>query len=92
MEPEQAQPHSHLFMLRLWAETLGGGECEWRGRIQHIASGESVYFRDWPGLITVLQRMLEKPTGNEERQEPQDTVSEEPLTQLAPDSESHDSL
>ena len=50
--------HSQLFMLRLWQEDLGEGRVEWRGKIQHVTSGEARYFRDWPMLITALQDIL----------------------------------
>jgi hypothetical protein len=45
----------------MWPEDLGNGESEWRGKAQDIATGDSGYFRDWPGLIAVIQRALEQP-------------------------------
>ncbi|MFN8454174.1 MAG: hypothetical protein U0401_05780 [Anaerolineae bacterium] len=51
-------PRSHLFTVRLWAEEIGGGQTEWRGRVQSITGGEARYFRDWPILIAHLQQML----------------------------------
>lgn len=51
---EQQQHSSHLFTLRLWPEELGGGETEWRGKVQHVTSGEVRYFRDWSTLIAFL--------------------------------------
>jgi hypothetical protein len=50
--------HAQLFMLRTWREDLGEGCSEWRGRVQHVTSGEVRYFRDWPALIACLQEML----------------------------------
>jgi hypothetical protein len=50
--------HSQLFMLRLWREDLGEGQLEWRGKVQHMASGEAYYFRDWSALIACLQQIL----------------------------------
>ena len=50
--------HPQLFLLRVWCEDLGQGRCEWRGRVQHIGSGEVRYFRDWPPLIACLQEMV----------------------------------
>ena len=55
---EQWQHSSHLFTLRLWQEELGSGEVEWRGRVQHVASGEVRYFRKWPTLIAFLTSVL----------------------------------
>lgn len=49
---------SHLFMLRVWLEDLGAGEVEWRGKLQHVATGETGYFRDWDGLTAFLVEML----------------------------------
>lgn len=50
--------HPQLFLLRVWSEDLGQGRCEWRGRVQHIGSGEVRYFRDWLLLIACLQEMV----------------------------------
>lgn len=59
MEQEIQHPGARLFTVRLWQEELGGGQAEWRGRAQDIATGAAAYFRDWPGLIAVLSRLLE---------------------------------
>jgi hypothetical protein len=45
-------------MLRLWQEDLGEGRVEWRGKVQHVTSGEAHYFRDWSKLIAALQEIL----------------------------------
>ena len=52
------QHHSHLFTVRLWLENLGDGRTEWRGQVQHVLSGETRSFREWPALITLLVAML----------------------------------
>jgi len=59
--PNQSQtsPHSYLFMVRVRAEALGQGQWEWRGQVQHLLTGETRYFRDWPTLVTFLQVWLE---------------------------------
>jgi hypothetical protein len=59
MEPEQRHPRSHLFTVRLWFEPLGNGQTEWRGKVQHLPSGETQYIRDWPALQTFLGRRLQ---------------------------------
>jgi hypothetical protein len=59
MEQEQQHPGAHLFTVRVWQEELGGGQVEWRGRAQDIGTGAAAYFRDWPGLIRVLTRLVE---------------------------------
>lgn len=62
MEIEQtSQPtidSTQIFTLRLWQEQVNGGCWEWRGRVQHVVSGEVRYFRDWERLIDLLQAML----------------------------------
>lgn len=58
MDLEQQQPRSHLFTVRLWLEELGNDQTEWRGKVQHVTSGEACYFRDWPALIAFLQMVL----------------------------------
>ena len=57
MQPEQ-HPQSHLFTLRIWEEALGEGKAEWRGRVHDVANGETLFFRDWPALISTLQRLI----------------------------------
>jgi len=59
MEPEQLALRSHLFTVRLWLEPLGNGQTEWRGKVQHVPSGEAQYVRDWPELQAFLERRLQ---------------------------------
>ena len=55
---QSQQPHrSYLFTVRLWEEHLGDGQAEWRGRVSHVVSGETHYFRDWPVFVALLQFM-----------------------------------
>jgi hypothetical protein len=61
MDRERQHPRSHLFTIQLWQEELGQGQTEWRGKAQHVSSGNVRYFRDWPGLIRILQTMLSTP-------------------------------
>ena len=61
MDTRQRQPHAQLFTVRLWAEELGDGQREWRGQVQHVISGETHYFREWPTLIAWLLAMLPDP-------------------------------
>jgi hypothetical protein len=62
---ERQHPHAHLFTLRVWEETLGEGEAEWRGRVQELSSGETAFFRGWSGLIATLTRLLPAPEAAE---------------------------
>jgi hypothetical protein len=50
--------NAHLFMLRLWLEDLGNGQTDWRGKVQHMNSGEARYFRDWQTLETFMKGLL----------------------------------
>jgi hypothetical protein len=53
-------PRSQLFMLRLWPEDLGGGQIDWRGKVQHMTSGEARYFRDWSTLEAFVEGLLHR--------------------------------
>jgi hypothetical protein len=52
------KPKAHLFTLRLWFEQGDTGAVEWRGRAEHLATGQTCHFRDWQMLILRLQEML----------------------------------
>ena len=65
MSEGQGCHRSHLFTLRIWAEALGDGRTEWRGKVQHVHSGEVRYFRDWSTLVTFLLEMLPELDGEE---------------------------
>jgi hypothetical protein len=42
---------AQLFTLRVWSEEVGAAQTEWRGRAQHVATGETRYFRTWETLV-----------------------------------------
>ena len=46
---------SHLFTVRVWREELSADRIEWRGKVQHVLSGETRYFRDWQTLLDFIQ-------------------------------------
>ncbi len=52
-----------LFTLRLWQQAAGT-KPEWRGKIQHIRSGEARYFRDWHTLENFLLETAPKLEGS----------------------------
>lgn len=52
----ERQPH--VFTLRMWPEEVGDGRVDWRGKIQHLNSGEVRYFRDWAALEAFLDGLL----------------------------------
>jgi hypothetical protein len=57
-EADPSSHSSHLFMLRLWPESMGGGQTDWRGKVQHVNSGEARYFRDWPTLEAFVEGVI----------------------------------
>ena len=61
MDETQRPLHNHLFTLRVWQADSGEGQMEWRGKLQHVVSGQTRYFRDWPTLILHLGEMLSEP-------------------------------
>jgi catechol 2,3-dioxygenase-like lactoylglutathione lyase family enzyme len=48
-----------LFTVRVWAEHLDVGRFEWRGKVQHVLTGEAHYFRSWQQLIDCLAITLQ---------------------------------
>ena len=72
---DQPAKSSHLFMLRLWREDLGGGQSDWRGKVQHVKSGDVRYFRDWRTMEAFMEGLLEwidpqgSPTGELKKSE-----------------------
>jgi hypothetical protein len=59
-DADQLALSSHLFMLRMWPEDLGSGQIDWRGRVQHVNSGEARYFRDWQALEAFVEGLLHR--------------------------------
>jgi hypothetical protein len=53
MAPDKAS--SQLFTLRVWREDVGSGCWETRGRLQHVLTGETYYFRDWATLTRLVE-------------------------------------
>ena len=49
--------HSELFTVRLWREQLND-HWEWRGKVQHVTTGEVRYFREWEMLIAFIREAL----------------------------------
>ena len=49
---------SHLFLVRLWAESDNVGDAVWCGKVQHVTKGRANQFRDWPSLIDLFLAML----------------------------------
>ena len=60
-ERHERTRHSTLFTVQLWQEDLGNNRTEWRGKVQHVQTGEAFYFREWPMLVDALLKMLPEP-------------------------------
>lgn len=61
MANDQEHYPSHLFTIRLWEEALGDDHQEYRGKVQHVVSGEARHFRDWTTLEAFLLEKLKTP-------------------------------
>lgn len=59
MADEPQPSRAHLFTVRVWQEDMGDGQWEWRGKVQHVGSGEAFYFREWQELIARLKTWLQ---------------------------------
>ena len=46
------------FTLRIWVTSQKDANIEWRGRIQHIQSGEVQYCQNWDTFITCVEKVL----------------------------------
>ena len=55
---EGSKKGSQLFTVRMVPEPLDEGQIEWRGKVDHVASGEGYYFRDWSRLAIYMEKML----------------------------------
>lgn len=52
---DQTRQHSsELFTVRVWQEERGNDRVEWLGKVQHVSTGEALYFHEWHTLITFL--------------------------------------
>lgn len=56
-------PRSHLFTIRVWREELAEDQREWRGKVQHVNSGEAYFFRQWSEMVAHMVTWLEQEEG-----------------------------
>jgi hypothetical protein len=70
--PDQMEQSQNTFIVRFWWEWQGGEKSHrtmgWRGRIEHLQSGEGMTFRNAHQLLTFIGRFvlpLESPTNSE---------------------------
>ena len=50
--------NSQFFTLRVWPEVDEEGNVHWRGKLRHIPSETTFYFREWAELIPLLLSIL----------------------------------
>lgn len=55
MSARMRQVRSSLFTVRVWPEEVDGGRVEWRGKVQCVASGDTLYFRDWTAMAAFIR-------------------------------------
>jgi hypothetical protein len=69
----RSHERTHLFTVRLWAESLGDNHFEWRGQARHVLSGRVCTFREWPSLVAFLQAAaLAQSRRDDSRDQPQE--------------------
>jgi len=57
-DPRPFSRQSHVFTVYLWLEDIGEGQSEWRGRIEHLSTGEARYCREGTPVISWLLQMF----------------------------------
>ena len=68
-------PYVHAFVVKLWLERreIEGAYPEWRGRIDHVQSGQRIYFRDLVEIVRFVRTFLEGNHGLPSQSEEHDT-------------------
>ncbi len=56
------EPNTHSFIVRIWLEPreIAGATVEWRGVIEHVASGERLYINDVDRIAEFIAPYLEE--------------------------------
>jgi hypothetical protein len=57
-EYTKANSQAQLFTLRIWVTNQDEASLEWRGRLQHIQSGEVQYCKDWESFVSYVEETL----------------------------------
>ena len=65
METGARKTHSDLFIVRVWPEHMSDGNTEWRGKVQHVVSGETLFFHDWDTMLAFLRRQATDDKGHQ---------------------------
>lgn len=59
--PDYTEQPQNTFVVRFWREWLGADAEQtpgWRGRIEHVQSGEGMTFRDLRQLLAFIERFV----------------------------------
>ncbi len=59
--PDYTEQPQNTFVIRFWWEWQGEGSGQaigWRGRVEHVQSGEGMAFREVSELLAFLQRFI----------------------------------
>jgi hypothetical protein len=60
-EIESPEAQAQTFTLRIWVTKQKDDTIEWRGRIQHVQSGEVQYCQNWDAFIAYVETILRNP-------------------------------
>jgi hypothetical protein len=54
MTNETSTRPQHIFVVRLWNEATGSVTAQWRGSVEHVPSGQRLYFAALDDLIDFI--------------------------------------
>jgi hypothetical protein len=56
------EDHTASFIVRIWCESgdSGAASGEWRGSIEHVSSGQRIFFRDLGAIGRFMKPHLEQ--------------------------------
>jgi hypothetical protein len=57
-------PPIYLFTVRVWAEKLGQGKWEWRGKLLDVSNGEERYFQNLANLAEHISKIVSRSDTN----------------------------
>ena len=51
----------HLFIVRMWQEPSPAVAAHWRGYVEHVSSGQRLYFTSLTDLNDFISQRLQRP-------------------------------
>ena len=54
----------HLFIVRMWQEPSQAVTAHWRGYVEHVSSGQRLYFTSLTDLNDFIGQRLQRPTSS----------------------------